>query len=67
MGADQSKKSNTVGTSTDKYLPSKIGGRKKPALTSTADVSIGRGVIIDRDNNPNNNNGACLAIPRVLY
>ena len=43
MGADQSKKSDTVATSTDKYLPPKVGGRKKSALSSTADVSIGRG------------------------
>lgn len=39
MGADQSKKSDTIGTSTDKYSPGKVGGRKKSVLSSTADVS----------------------------
>ena len=39
MGADQSKKSDITGTSTDKYVPGKAGGRNKSALTSAADVS----------------------------
>ena len=38
MGADQSKKSDITGTSTDKYIP-KTQGRRKSGLSSTADVS----------------------------